>query len=85
VGQTTFIRLVRPPINADVIEALEHLLDEARAGRIIGLAYVSYHGGRDHNVGAAGVAREVPELSIGFLRELEDRFAELIGPGKHSS
>lgn len=63
----------------DAIEALEDLLDAARAGKVIGVAYVALKpGGKDHYVDAAGECRAHPTLTRGMLRTLDDALAKLL-------
>ena len=63
---------------SDAIAALEQLLAEAKAGRVIGLAYVVMRQGYDYDVGAAGETRRSPTFTRGMLCLLDDELAKLI-------
>lgn len=69
----TPFRLVGDTISPDLIEALEHLLDEAKSGRLIGFAYAAMYKGRTYIVDTAGEARRNPTFTRGMLRALDDR------------
>lgn len=66
----------------ETAEALEDLLAEAKAGGLIGLAYVAVRHRRSYSVGAAGEARTYPLLTRGMLLSLDDELAELMGVPK---
>lgn len=56
----------------DVVEALEYLLAEARAGRLIGLAYGAMFRRRHYIVETAGEAHRNPLFALGVIDILED-------------
>lgn len=60
------------------MRALEDLLAEARAGRLIGFAYVAMRLERSYSVGAAGETRRSPTLTRGMLLLLDDELKALI-------
>lgn len=94
------LRLVSPgpaPTCAATIAQLEHLLDEARAGRIVGLAVVATSRQRSYSVEATGLMRDDPTFARGAVAALDDELRELVredafrnpaivagfGPGRH--
>lgn len=68
--------LVPLAVNQDTIQVLERLLQEARAGRILGLAYVALHHQHEYSADMVGSALESPLLSRGICRALEDVIAQ---------
>ena len=71
-------RLAKAAISHDAVDALEHLLAEARAGRVIGLAYVAMHKAYDYSVDIAGETRRSPTLTRGMLHLLDDELSAII-------
>jgi hypothetical protein len=63
---------------SDTVTALEDLLAEARAGRLIGFAYVAMHHHQDYKVGMAGETKSSPTFTRGMLHLLDDELAALI-------
>ena len=61
---------IHPP--DDVIEALEYLLDEARKGHLIGIAYGAMFRRRHYIVETAGEAHRNPLFALGVIDILED-------------
>lgn len=79
--------MTRPPepfslaqrhLSHDTIEALEQLLDEAKRGRVIGLAYVAMYKRREYVTDAAGEAYRNPTFSRGMVAALDDHLRELV-------
>lgn len=64
--------------SCDTVLALEHLLDEARKGRIIGVAYVAMLKHRRYVVHAAGEAHRNPTFARGMLATLDDSLSRRI-------
>ena len=65
------------PANAQTVAVLESLLISAKAGRLLGLAYVGIEeAGYTYSI--AGEALEAPVFTRGALRTLEDKLAEII-------
>ena len=75
----TVLRLVPPPRSIDTIKTLEHLLAEAKAGHLIGLAWISLHPGHGYNVDVTGEAAHDPEFVLGLTKVLETQLEKLIG------
>jgi len=65
-------RLVPDTISSDTVRALEQLLKEARAGRIIGVAFVAMYKRREYIANAAGEARRSPTFTRGMIAALDD-------------
>jgi hypothetical protein len=76
VGQ--LFQLVNDTVSPETIEALAQLLEDARAGRIIGLAWVARHRGSDFTVDAAGAAKKDPTTTRGMVQVLDDELGKLI-------
>lgn len=57
-------------ISADMLQAVEYLVQEIRAGRIIGLAWVALRPGREYEADAAGEARREPAYTQGLILKL---------------
>jgi hypothetical protein len=75
------IRLPEYPCH-DTIEALETLLEDARKGRIKGLAFVTFEKGRTYSMGATGVANDDPVQALGpMLLHLLDLSRRISGTG----
>lgn len=71
------LNLVPPAVSGDTVQALEYLLQEARAGRLVGLAWVCMIRGRLYEVDAAGEAKRLPTYARGLLRRLDDELAKI--------
>lgn len=71
-------QLVNDAVSPETIEALAQLLEDARAGRIIGLAWVARRRGIDFTVDAAGAAKEDPITTRGMVHVLDDELGKLI-------
>jgi hypothetical protein len=56
--------------HADTIEALEVLLDQARAGQLTGLMFVAKYGMHKHDPGATGDYRSDPTNALGAAAKL---------------
>lgn len=72
------LHLTAPAMSLATIAALEYLLLEARAGRVVGLAYVAMHRGYAYSVDIAGETWKVPTLTRGMLHVLDDQLAHII-------
>jgi len=70
--------LVADTISKDTVECLEQLLDEARRGRIIGMAYVAMLKRREYIVNTAGEAHRNPTFARGMLAALDDQLGEKV-------
>lgn len=63
---------------SDTVKALEDLLVEAKAGNLIGFAYVAMRLERSYGVGIAGETRRSPTFTRGMLALLDDELAGLL-------
>lgn len=67
------VRLAQRRASKETIEALTALLAEAKAGEVIGIAYVAFHAGTEYTGDALGSAKLAPSLTIGTLYKLAHR------------
>lgn len=72
------LRIIRFPGSRHTVRALEALLAEANAGRLIGIAYVAMYSHREYGVGIDGETRRSPTFTRGMLHVLDDELAKLI-------
>lgn len=70
------VTLVTTGASSDTVHALTYLLQEARAGRVVGVAYVAMHKAHDFSIDHAGEIKRYPLPAIGAIRLLAD---QLIG------
>ena len=73
-------RLVRDDISRDTVEALEQMLEQARRGEIIGIAFAAMLRRRQFFVNSAGEAYRNPTWSRGMIATLDDELRELQRP-----
>lgn len=73
------LTLVRETVSSETIYALEYLLQEAREGHVIGIAYVALQPGRRIQVNALGEAAKEATYTRGAIRDLDDQLAILSG------
>jgi hypothetical protein len=64
----------------ETVKVLRYLLGEAEAGRVTGLAFVALHQGNDYSTGVIGHSREIPTITRGMVKMLDDEVAELLHP-----
>lgn len=77
--QGSVVTLLPPTCSLETVETLEFLLGEARAGRLMGLAWISLHPGGRYNVDVTGEAGEQPEFVLGLTRVLMVQLEKLLG------
>jgi hypothetical protein len=65
-----------PAVDDDTVEALEQLLDLARKGELIGVAFVGMLKRRKYFVDTAGEADRNPTFARGAVRALDDELAQ---------
>lgn len=65
-------RLVPDTISHDTVEALQTLLDDARRGQIIGVAFCAMYKRREFIVNTAGEAHRNPTFTRGMVACLND-------------
>lgn len=71
------VTLVPAAASPETINALIHLLAQARAGLVVGIAVVAVHKINDYSVDCTGIARTYPTLTRGMIRRLDDELAKL--------
>lgn len=72
------VRLVPAGVSDETVKAIEYLLQEARAGRYVGLAWVAMRAGYLYDVDIAGETRRAPTFTRGMLRVLDDELAQIV-------
>lgn len=70
------LKEVRPPVDQDTVECLEHLLAHAKAGKVIGLAFVALCPRRQFIKHTTGAVHQERVYTRGMLRELDDMIRE---------
>lgn len=73
-------KLEAVPLSRDpeVVQALEKLLARARAGEVIGLAYVAMMPAHEYEGDSLGAALQHPVMALGLARALEDQIIQLL-------
>lgn len=71
-------RLVPDQISNDTVECLEQLLEAARRGQIIGMAYAAMLRRREYIVNTAGTAHQSPTFARGMVAALDDSLSSRI-------
>ncbi len=67
------VRLVQHAVSDETVAALSYLLQEARAGHVVGLAYIALHNSSsDYSADATGAARISRTFTMGALLRLND-------------
>ncbi len=70
--------LIPDVVSHDTIGCLEALLREARAGRLIGVAYCAMLRKRAYIVNSAGEAHRNPTFTRGMLQALDDQLSQRV-------
>jgi len=70
--------LIADGISTDTVTALEQLLEQARAGEIIGVAFAVMLKRRNYVVNATGEARRNATFARGMLAALDDQLGAKI-------
>jgi hypothetical protein len=73
------LKLVEPTVSPETVAVLTDLLQQAKAGQVVGVAFVAVHNLQDYTVDVAGVVRIRPTLIRGMVRALDDELGRLIG------
>lgn len=71
-------RLVHDHISRETIQALEQLLDEARRGELIGIAFCAMYRQHRYIACTAGECRRSPTFTLGMLRALDFKLCRLV-------
>jgi hypothetical protein len=72
--------LVRDNISTDTVQCLDTLLEQARKGEVIGLAFVAILKRRNYVVNTAGEAHRNPTFARGCVGALDDELGRRIRP-----
>lgn len=73
--------LVPDTISNETVRALEQLLENARSGQVIGLAFAAMLRRRGYIVNSAGEAYRNPTFARGMLRALDDKLGQRVTGG----
>lgn len=73
--------LVPDRVSTDTVECLKLLLQRARKGDVIGLAYCAVLKQRAYIVNVAGVAYDSPTFARGMVAALDDQLSESVRRG----
>jgi hypothetical protein len=65
-------------VSSDTIQCLEVLLEKARAGEIIGVAYAAMHKRRRYTVHTCGEAHRNPTFARGMIAALDDELGQRV-------
>jgi hypothetical protein len=74
----TPFKLVPNGVSTDTVRSLEYLLDEARKGNVIGVAYAAMFRKRSYVVNMTGEAHRSPTFARGMVATLNDHLGERI-------
>jgi hypothetical protein len=64
------------PVSKGTVTALEYLLDQAKQGQLIGIAFAGILRGRRPINGFSGYASQDPHFAMGVVRELNEVLLE---------
>lgn len=65
-------------VSADTVECLEALLEKAKRGEVIGVAYAAMYKRRRYVVHTCGEAHRNPTFSRGMLAALDDDLSQRV-------
>jgi hypothetical protein len=69
------INLIPDSLSHDTVECLQQLLDQAKQGQLVGIAFAGVIKRRGYIVDAAGEAHTNPTFARGMIAALDDRLA----------
>jgi hypothetical protein len=75
------LSVIGSPPATDTVQTLEYLLDLARRGELIGIAFVGMYKRRRIQTGTTGEASRSPVFTIGAVRVLEQSIIHHLGAG----
>jgi hypothetical protein len=75
VSKRATLSIVQPYVSKDLVDTLEYLLQEAKSGNLIGIAYGAMLPGRKYFVDAAGEAHRDPLRGIGLAQYVSQEIA----------
>lgn len=67
----------------ETVELLAELLDQARAGELIGVAFVSVRRARSFSIGYTGECRRSPAFTLGTLKVMEYDIVRQLSENQH--
>lgn len=70
--------LVSDTISTDTVECLDELLEMARSGEVIGVAYVAMLKRRKYIANTAGEAHRNPTFTRGMIQVLDDELGRRV-------
>lgn len=70
------LQLAQPSVDSETVAALEKLVEEAKRGRVVGIAYIALRCGRDYSGDVVGRAEDHPLLTRGIAQALSDLVAQ---------
>lgn len=76
------MKLIPDSLPTDTIECLQQMLEQAKAGELIGVAFVAIIKRRGYIANFAGEVSRNPTFARGMLRTLDDQLGQRIG-GNH--
>lgn len=65
------LRLVEPPIDGPTVARLSELLEQAKRGEVVGIAYVTLGRGTEYSGDVVGRAANHPVFMLGAARALD--------------
>jgi hypothetical protein len=73
------LNLVQDPVSAETVAFAQFFLQEALAGRAVGLVGAILLRGQDYTIEIIGECKKTPDLSRGLLNGVDDHLAKLAG------
>jgi hypothetical protein len=70
--------LLRPGVSRDTIECLSELLEQAKKGDLVGIAFGAIMRHSNYSVHATGAARLNPTFTRGIVRALDDKLSDIV-------
>lgn len=70
--------LTRIPLSHDTVECLELLLNEAKQGKVLGLAYAAMLSNREFITDSTGECRRNPVFARGLVASLDDDLKQMV-------
>ncbi len=64
--------LSKPPVSDDTVACLEELLDDARRGKLVGMAFAAQYADRQYVIDSTGEAYSDPTYARGMISALHD-------------
>lgn len=74
-SRTQILRLVRPRVNQDALEAADKLVHDIKRGATVGVAFIAMHKVNKYTVTVAGECRRYRAAARGMVQELSDQLS----------